>query len=88
MRRPGLSKHSLRESDSQLAIQLRDEGVMQTDVYFLFEHFQKQTPACDPLYDAIVDTMDEIHGGSWSKGDGLFPTPLTDVIIQAARKKD
>jgi hypothetical protein len=61
----------------RLAVSLRDEGVAQTDVYGLFQHFQTATSGDDPRYDAIVDTMDLIHGGPWAKGGDIFPTPLS-----------
>jgi hypothetical protein len=60
----------------RLAVSLRDEGVTQAEVYGLFQHFQTATPGDDPRYDAIVDTMDLIHGGPWAKGGDIFPTPL------------
>jgi len=73
------------ENLCKLAVALRDEGVSQTDIYFLFEHHQEKISGEDPLYDAIVDTMDEIHGGPWAKGGGIFTTTLTDEVIRAAR---
>jgi hypothetical protein len=74
------------ENLRQLAIALRDEGASQIEVYFLYAHYQEKTSGDDPLYDAIVDTMDEIHGGPWAKGGGFFSTTLTDEIIRAERK--
>jgi hypothetical protein len=59
-----------------LAVSLRDEGMSQTDLYALFQKFQVQTSGEDPRYDAIVDTMDLIYGGSWAKGHALFSTEL------------
>ena len=71
----------------QLAHALRDEGLPQLALYFLFEKHQVATSGDDPRYDAIVDTMDAIHGGPWEKGADLFPCPLTDEIIGAGRKE-
>jgi hypothetical protein len=70
----------------QLAIDLRDEGISQIEVYFLFSHFQERTSGEDPRYDAIVDTMDEIYGGPWAKRGGVFASSLTEQAIQAGRK--
>jgi hypothetical protein len=75
------------ESLCRLAEALRDEGISQIEVYFLFGSYQQKIPDDDPLHDAIVDTMDEIHGGPWAKGGGFFPSALTDEVIQAERKK-
>jgi len=72
----------------QLAGTLRDEGVAQIDVYSLFASYQAKISGDDPLYDAVVDTMDEIHGGSWAKRGGLFPTVLTEEIISKRMKND
>ena len=71
----------------RLAEALRDEGVSQIEVYFLFGSYQEKILDSDPLYDAVVDTMDEIHGGPWAKGGGFFSTVLTDEQIQAERRK-
>ncbi len=65
-----------------LARALRDEGVAQIDVYSLFAIYQAKISGDDPLYDAVVDTMDEIHGGPWAKRGGLFPTVLTEEMIR------
>ena len=59
-----------------LAVTLREEGTSQLDLYALYQKFQVQTSGDDPRYDAIVDTMDLIHGGPWAKGHALFPTEL------------
>jgi hypothetical protein len=59
-----------------LAVTLREEGASQLDLYALYQKFQVQTSGDDPRYDAIVDTMDLIHGGTWAKGHALFPTEL------------
>lgn len=72
----------------QLAADLRDEGVSQTDVYSLFANYQARISGDDPLYDAVVDTMDEIHGGPWAKRGGLFPTVLTGEMISKRKKID
>ncbi len=82
-----LGSQTPRESLGRLVVELREEGVSQIRVYFLFESFQKKTSGDDPRYDAIVDTMDEIHGGPWAKAGGFFPTTLTDEIIRTERKK-
>ena len=60
----------------RLTVSLRDEGVPQTELYELFQRFQTATSGDDPRYDAIVDTMDLIHGGPWAKGGELFPKAL------------
>ena len=60
----------------RLAVSLRDEGMTQTELYELFQRFQTATSEEDPRYDAIVDTMDLIHGGPWAKGGDLFPKAL------------
>ncbi len=73
------------ESLCQLARLLRDEGVPQLTVYYLFAHFQQITDGAAPRYDAIVDTMDCIYGGPWSKSDSLWSTELTDEIIKSGR---
>ena len=54
------------ESLGRFAGALRDEGVAQIDVYALFSSYQARISADDPRYDAVVDTMDEIHGGPWA----------------------
>ena len=82
-----LASKNPRECLGRLAVALREEGASQIHVYFLFESYQKKTAGDDPLYDAIVDTMDEIQGGPWAKGGGFFPATLTDEIIRAEKKK-
>ena len=72
----------------QLAEALRDEGLAQIDVYSLFAIYQAKISGDDPLYDAVVDTMDEIHGGPWAKRGGLFPTVLTEEMISKTMKND
>jgi hypothetical protein len=72
----------------QLAGILRDEGLAQIDVYSLFAIYQARISGDDPLYDAVVDTMDEIHGGPWAKRGGLFPTVLTEEMISKRMKND
>lgn len=72
----------------QLVADLRDEGVAQIDVYSLFAINQEKISGDDPLYDAVVDTMDEIHGGPWAKRGGLFPTVLTEEMISKRMKND
>jgi hypothetical protein len=70
----------------QLAISLRDEGVTQIEVYFLFERFLIPTSADDPKYDAITETMDSIWGGAWAKGSDIFPTELSNEAVWASRE--
>jgi hypothetical protein len=70
----------------QLATTLRDEGVSQIDLYTLFSHYLQKTSGEDPLYDAIADPMDIIHGGPWAKGRDLYPEPLTEESIKSERK--
>ena len=70
----------------ELAISLRDEGVTQLEVYFLFERFLILTSGDDPKYDAIADTMDVIWGGSWEKRTDIFPTELSNEEVRAARE--
>ena len=70
----------------RLAVTLRDEGVTQIEVYRLFQHFQIRTSGDDPRYDAIVDTMDLIHGGPWAKGGDIFLRELTSEEIDESRK--
>jgi hypothetical protein len=72
----------------QLAVALRDEGLAQIDVYTLFATCQARISGDDPLYDAVVDTMDEIHGGPWAKRGGLFPAVLTEEMISKRMKND
>lgn len=72
----------------ELARDLRDEGVAQIDVYSLFATYQAKISGDDPLYDAVVDTMDEIHCGPWAKRGGLFPRELTKDMISKKRKND
>jgi len=57
----------------ELAISFRDDGMSKADLYALFQKFQEETSPDDPRYDAIVDTMDLIHGGPWAKGADLYP---------------
>lgn len=66
------------ESLYQLAVSLRDEGVRQVEVYWLFQHFQIATSGDDPRYDA----MDLIYGGPWAKGGDIFPQELTEEEIR------
>lgn len=69
----------------QLAIALRDEGVTQIEVYFLFATFQVETSGHDPKYDAIADTMDLIWGRT-RVGD-IFHTELTEEQVRAGREE-
>jgi hypothetical protein len=71
----------------RLAHALRDEGLPQLDLYFLFEKHFVTTSADDPRYDAIQSALDAIYGGPWAKGSDLYPSPLTDGIIDAERKE-
>lgn len=72
----------------RLAGALRDEGAAQIEVYSLFATNQAKISGDDPLYDPVVDTMDEIHGGPWAKRGGLFPEVLTEEMIRNRMKKD
>jgi hypothetical protein len=71
----------------ELAKALRDEGVAQLDLHFLFESYMEKTEDHEVLYDAVVDTMDEIWGGGWAKGGGLYPTDLSNEIVDAERRR-
>lgn len=70
--------HPFGTSLISLAKSFRDEGASQLALYRLFTEFYVKTAADDPLYDAIADTLDVIWSGPWAKGDGLFPTELTN----------
>ena len=61
-----------------LAVELKDEGVGQTDLFMLFARFQDEIDGDNPKYDAVVDNMDLIVGGPWAKGRDLFETVMTN----------
>lgn len=69
-----------------LAVSLRDDGMRQIELYFLFEHFLLKTPENDPHYNSILDTMDLIWGGGWAKGRQLYPIVLTNDEIEFHRQ--
>lgn len=71
----------------KLAVDLRDAGMSQVDLFLLFSKYQIETPGDDPRYDAIVDSMDLIYGGPWAKGGDLYPDQLTETAIEAARRE-
>ena len=71
------------ESVLELAKELRDEGVSQIGLYFLYTEYQQLIDSDDPRYDSILDTLDLIYGGPWAKGYDLFESPLTKEIISA-----
>jgi hypothetical protein len=68
-----------------LAHTLRDEGVLQMDLYFLFEHYHLLFQGDDPKADGITDTMDIIWGGGWAKGRDLYPHELTSEELAKHR---
>ncbi|HWX20396.1 MAG TPA: hypothetical protein VN578_10900 [Candidatus Binatia bacterium] len=68
-----------------LAHALRDEGVSQIDLYFLYEHYHLLFQGDDPKADAITDAMDIIWGGGWAKGRDLYPHELTSEEIAEYR---
>jgi hypothetical protein len=68
-----------------LAHTLRDEGVSQLDLYFLFEHYHLMFQGDDPKAAAITDTIDIIWGGGWAKGRDLYPHELTSQEIEKHR---
>jgi len=68
-----------------MAVQLRDNGLGQPELYSLFSYFQQRLSPEDPRYDAVVDTMDLIESGPWAKGHGLFPSQLSSDAIPTDR---
>ncbi len=83
-----LRSASFRKELWDLAHALRDEGVSQTDLYFLYEHYFllfNQKGEDDPKEDAITDVMDIIWGGGWAKGRSLFPRQLSDEELAEHR---
>jgi hypothetical protein len=64
-----------------LAASLRDEDVQQLTLYRLFTEYLVRTASDDPLCDALLDTLDIIHGGPWAKGGDLFEKELTDEDV-------
>src|SRR4051794_10800784 len=69
----------------ELAKALKTEGMGQVAMYHLFAEFQHKIDGDDPRYDAVVDTMDLIWGGSWAKGRALYDTELTSADIAEPR---
>jgi hypothetical protein len=78
-----LISQDLRVALRDLAITLKKEGFGQAEIYRLFANYQNEVGGDDPRYDAIVDTMDDIAGGGWAKGVGLFEKELTDNDLKA-----
>jgi len=64
-----------------LAKSLRDEGVDQITLYRLFTEYFVRAAADDPLYDSLLQTLDNIWGGPWAKGGDLFGKELTDEDV-------
>jgi len=66
-----------------LAMTLRDEGMPQSELYSLFAGFQRSKDTDPAAYNAIIDTMDLIHGGPWAKGRDLYSQPLPHCCIES-----
>ena len=69
---------------SRLAKALKAEGMGQSQIFQLFDEFQRKTVNNDPRFDMILDIMDFICGNGWAKGaEGrcLFETELTNKDI-------
>jgi hypothetical protein len=69
----------------ELAHALRDEGISQLDLYFLYERYHLMPWGDDPKADAITDIMDIVWGGGWAKGRDLYPHELTSLEIEKHR---
>lgn len=65
----------------QLARDLRDEGVGQVALHQIFTDGLRSLDPDDALYDALTDTLDEIWGGGWAKGGGLYQEELSEARL-------
>jgi len=73
------------ESLWKLAHDLRNQGMKQIELYFLYEHYHQLVDADDPKYDAIVDSLDIIWGGAWAIANALYEHELTSEEVQKFR---
>jgi len=71
-----MAKNNRMEGVRQLAIDFRNEGMEQKEMYDLFTEVLKPLDGNDPQVDALMDTMDCIIGGPWAKGSDIYPTEL------------
>jgi hypothetical protein len=55
-----------------LAKAFKAEGMDQLTMYRLFGEYSDKTEGDDLRSNAVLDTMDLIHGGAWARGRGYF----------------
>jgi hypothetical protein len=65
----------------KLALDLRNEGVTQIDLYQLYSSYQQIIDGGDSRYETFFDIMDLIWGGGWAKGHALYDHELTEEEI-------